>query len=171
MMKSVKRQLWAVVRGTLPGVGLALTCAGAYLASLQMKVLLSWGLALAYFMIVLGSLVILAGVIWAICSSMESKVYQRRRRQQRVQIFTTERSSSLPPSYEESQTSAARCNEASEFVVMVDGWEMVLTLAPPLYTQDNSEEPDCSWSWERPPRYSQVEREDAEQTGEVLPVR
>lgn len=46
----------------------------------------------------------------------------------------------------------------SEFVVVVDGVDVVISLAPPLYSQDGSEAPDCTWSWERPPRYSQVER-------------
>lgn len=46
---------------------------------------------------------------------------------------------------------------AAEFVVVVDGVDVVMSLAPPLYSQDSSEAPDCTWSWEQPPRYSQVE--------------
>lgn len=46
---------------------------------------------------------------------------------------------------------------AAEFVVVVDGVDVVITLAPPLYSQDSSQGPDCTWSWETPPPYSQVE--------------
>lgn len=68
------------------------------------------------------------------------------------------RLSSFPPSYEESQGSRVCPDTAPEFVVVVDGVDVVMTLAPPLYSQDSSEAPDCTWSWEQPPRYSQVER-------------
>lgn len=66
------------------------------------------------------------------------------------------RPSCFPPSYEESQGSQVYPN-AAEFVVVVDGVDVVMSLAPPLYSQDSSEAPDCTWSWEQPPRYSQVE--------------
>lgn len=76
------------------------------------------------------------------------------------------RPSSFPPSYEESQssqdtdTAAPHCSShlllQSEAVLDVDG--EIIGLAPPLYSQVSSEAPDCTWSWEPPPRYSQVER-------------
>lgn len=39
----------------------------------------------------------------------------------------------------------------------MDGLDVVVTLAPPLYSQDGLQAPDCRWSWELPPPYSQVE--------------
>lgn len=48
-------------------------------------------------------------------------------------------------------------DSAPEVVVVVDEVDVVMSLAPPLYSQDSSEAPDCTWSWEQPPRYSQVE--------------
>lgn len=50
-----------------------------------------------------------------------------------------------------------RPDAAAEFVVVVDGVDVVMTLAPPLYSQDSSQGPDCTWSWEPPPPYSQEE--------------
>lgn len=40
---------------------------------------------------------------------------------------------------------------------MVDGLDVAVTLAPPLYSRDSSQVPDCTYSWESPPPYSQVE--------------
>lgn len=56
---------------------------------------------------------------------------------------------------------------------MVEGVDVVMSLAPPLYSQDSSEVPDCTWSWEQPPPYSQVEQVlqeqvDAEEQRETL---
>lgn len=69
------------------------------------------------------------------------------------------RPSSFPPSYEESQGSHQpdRPDESMEVVVLVDGLDVVVSLAPPLYSQDSSQAPDCTWSWELPPPYSQVD--------------
>lgn len=67
------------------------------------------------------------------------------------------RPSSFPPSYEESQGSQPP-DTPPDFVVMVDCVDVMMTPAPPLYSQDSSGAPDCTLSWEQPPRYSQVER-------------
>ena len=57
-----------------------------------------------------------------------------------------------------------------------EGVHVVINMAPPLYSQDSSEVPDCTWSWEQPPSYSQVaqmlqEQVDAEEQIETLSGR
>ncbi|TMS03948.1 Transmembrane protein 252 [Larimichthys crocea] len=152
----MKKQLWSVARMFLPGVGFALACSGAYLVAVQTEHQFNWWVLPAYLMIVVGFLAVLIGFFWTICHSMKSKIYQRGGRDQHIQVYTIERPSCFPPSYEESQGSQVYPN-AAEFVVVVDGVDVVMSLAPPLYSQDSSEAPDCTWSWEQPPRYSQVE--------------
>ncbi|XP_029999236.1 transmembrane protein 252-like [Sphaeramia orbicularis] len=156
---NVKKQLWSLARMVLPTVGFALTCVGAFLVSLENQYDQNLKVIPAYIMIVFGFFSMLIGVFWTICNSMKSKVYQRGGHQQHIQVFTIERPSSFPPSYEESQVSQGDLDSSPAFMVVVDGVDVALSLAPPLYCQDSSEVPDCTWSWERPPPYSQVERE------------
>lgn len=156
MIMNVKKRLWSIAHMALPIVGLALTCLGAYLMSLQGKSGDTWSAIPAYIMILSGFLIVLIGIFWTICRSARSKMYQRGRHEQHVQVYTVERPSSFPPSYEESQGSQLCPHTAPEFVVVVDGVDVVMSLAPPLYSQDSSEAPDCMWSWEQPPQYSQV---------------
>ncbi|XP_041644433.1 transmembrane protein 252-like [Cheilinus undulatus] len=152
----VRKHLWSIARMFLPVVGFALTCLGAYLVSMQAESRSLWRLIPAYILMALGFLAVLVGVFWTVCHSMKSKMY-RRGGEEHIQIYTIEsRPRSFPPSYEESQYSQANDNP-SDIVVDVDGVD-VLILAPPLYSADSSEAPDCRWSWERPPRYSQVEK-------------
>lgn len=66
------------------------------------------------------------------------------------------RPNSYPPSYEESE--GVRVSAGAEFVVVVDGVDVVMSPAPPLYSPHASDALDCRWSWEQPPRYSQVGR-------------
>ncbi|XP_075955103.1 transmembrane protein 252-like [Anarhichas minor] len=160
----VRRQLWSLARMVLPGLGFALTCIGAYLVSLQTEYMYSLRAISAYVMVVFGILIVLIGAFWAICHSMKSKMYQRGGREQHLRVYTIDRPSSFPPSYEESQGSQQSPDTAPEFEVVVDGVDVAMRLAPPLYSQDSSDTPDCTWSWEQPPRYSQVERV---QQGEV----
>ncbi|CAB1416978.1 unnamed protein product [Pleuronectes platessa] len=63
-------------------------------------------------------------------------------------IVQKKRPSYFPPSYEDSQAAQA-------------SWEVdvEMGIAPPLYSQDSSQAPDCTWSWEQPPPYSQVEQQ------------
>uniref|UniRef100_A0A8D2ZJ81 Transmembrane protein 252 n=1 Tax=Scophthalmus maximus TaxID=52904 RepID=A0A8D2ZJ81_SCOMX len=163
--------LWSLARIALPGVGFASACVGAYLVSLETEY--TWRIVLAYIMIVVGLLLILIGVFWTICNSMKSKMYQRGGGEQHIHVYTVERPSSFPPSYEDSQGSRFSSDAAPEIVVVVDGVDVVMSPAPPLYSRDSSEAPDCTWSWEQPPRYSQVERiqqgrVDAEERREAL---
>lgn len=67
------------------------------------------------------------------------------------------RLSSFPPSYEDSQESQVCPDASPEFMVIVDSTDMLMSLAPPLYSQDSPEAPDCRFSWEQPPPYSEVE--------------
>lgn len=162
----MKKQLWSLVRLALPAVGFALTSSGAYVVSLENQHDYPLMVVPAYVMIVMGFFAMVSGVFWSICHSIKSKVYQRGRLRRQVQVFTIMRPSSFPPSYEESQssqdtdTAAPHCSShlllQSEAVLDVDG--EIIGLAPPLYSQVSSEAPDCTWSWEPPPRYSQVER-------------
>ncbi|XP_041792357.1 transmembrane protein 252-like [Chelmon rostratus] len=155
---NVTKKLWSMARMILPGVGFALTCTGVYLVSLWKDDGNTWRVIPAYVMIMFGFVVALIGVFWTICHSVRSKTHQRGRHEQHVHVYSIERPSSFPPSYEESQGSQLRPDTAPEYVVVADGVDVVLSLAPPLYSRDGSEAPDCSWSWEQPPRYSQVER-------------
>ncbi|XP_037535988.1 transmembrane protein 252-like [Nematolebias whitei] len=156
----VKKQLLSFVRMFLPAVGFALTCIGAYLLSLQTEHSFHLKLVPSYAMIVFGFLAMLTGVFWNLYS-MRSKMYQRRRRERHIQIFTVARPSSFPPSYEESQSHISPGRQLEGFVSADRG---VMSPAPPLYSQDSSEAPDCTWSWEHPPRYSQVLQTPRQQT-------
>ncbi|XP_077943501.1 transmembrane protein 252-like [Gasterosteus aculeatus] len=156
---NVRKQLWSLARMVVPGAGFAITCIGAYVVSLQTDHRYTLRVVSAYGTVVFGILLVLTGVFWNICHSMKSKMYQSGGREQHLQIYTVDRSS-FPPSYEESQASQPSPDAAPEFevAVVVDGAHVALGLAPPLYSQDASEAPDCTWSWEQPPRYCQVER-------------
>uniref|UniRef100_A0A3B4ZJI9 Transmembrane protein 252 n=1 Tax=Stegastes partitus TaxID=144197 RepID=A0A3B4ZJI9_9TELE len=154
----MRKQLWGLARLVLPAVGFVMTCSGAYLLSLQTEYECDFTAIPVYIMIVLGFVAILTGVFWTICHSIKSKMYYRGGRERRVQVFTVERPSCFPPSYEESEGNLVSPPVTpSEIAVRVDGVDVVLSLAPPLYSQDGSEPPDCTWSWEQPPRYSVVE--------------
>ncbi|XP_068559988.1 transmembrane protein 252-like [Cebidichthys violaceus] len=164
MTMNVRRQLWSLARMALPGTGFAFICMGAYLLSLQTEHRYTLRVISTHVMVVFGILVMLIGAFWTICRSMKSKVYQRGGQEQHLQVYTIDRPSAFPPSYEESQSSQQSPDTAPEFEVVVDGVDVTMRLAPPLYSQDSSDAPDCRWSWEQPPRYSQVERV---QRGEV----
>lgn len=160
------KMLWSLARLVLPCVGLALACIGVYLAYLQTEYEYTLKVIPAYVMIVFGVLAVLIGVFWTICHSMKSKMYQRGGNEQHIRVYTIQRPSSFPPSYEESQGSQESPDTAPEFVVVVDGVDVAMSLAPPLYSRDSLDVPDCTWSWEQPPRYSQVERiQQEEQRG------
>ncbi|XP_043968562.1 transmembrane protein 252-like isoform X1 [Gambusia affinis] len=154
----VKKQLLSFARMFLPSVGFVFTCIGAYLVSQQNRQGFDHRMVPVYIMIVFGFLAMLIGVFWSLCHTMRSKMYHRRRHDSDIQIFTVEsRPSSFPPPYEESQSPCHVCpGSMHEVVVSVDGVPVGLGVAPPLYTQNSSESPDCRWSWEQPPRYSQV---------------
>ncbi|KAK5871058.1 hypothetical protein PBY51_003960 [Eleginops maclovinus] len=164
MITDMKKQLWSLARMVLPALGCGLTCIGAYLVSLQIEYKYTLRVMFGYVMILSGILAVLIGVFWTICHSMKSKMYNRGGHAQHMDVYTIQRPSSFPPSYEESQGSQECPDPVPEFVVVVDGLEMVMSLAPPLYSQDSSDPPDCRWSREQPPRYSQVERA---QQGEI----
>ncbi|XP_071750900.1 transmembrane protein 252-like [Centroberyx gerrardi] len=153
----VKKQLCSLARLVLPGVGFGLICVGAYLVSLQTDQHYTLRVILAYVMIACGFLGVLIGVFWAMCRSMKSKMYQRGAHNQNIHIYTVDRLSSYPPSYEESQGNQVCPERASDSVAVVDEVGMTLCLAPPLYSRDSSEIPDCTWSWEQPPPYSQTQ--------------
>ncbi|CAJ1068995.1 transmembrane protein 252-like isoform X2 [Xyrichtys novacula] len=156
---ATKKQLCSLARMILPAAGFGMVCLGSFLVSQQMTDGLLWSSIPAYILMFLGFLAVLSGVFWAICHSMGSKLYRGsgQGQERQVQVYAIERPSSFPPSYEESQNSQLSPETVSEFAVEVDGVDVVISLAPPLYSPDSSEAPDCRWSWERPPRYSQVE--------------
>nr|XP_046242086.1 transmembrane protein 252-like [Scatophagus argus] len=162
---NVKKQLLSLAHIAMAGVGFVLTCSGAYVLSLQTVYGYSWRVIFGYGLIVAGTLAVLVGVFWSICHSIKSKMYRGGQHEQHIQVYTIERPRSFPPSYEESQDTQVCRRAAPESVV--HGVDVVMSLAPPLYSQDSSESPDCRWSWEQPPRYSQVQRiqQEAEADG------
>ncbi|XP_074525755.1 transmembrane protein 252-like [Halichoeres trimaculatus] len=157
---TVKKELCSLARMVLPILGFLLVCLGLYLMSLETESWLAWRLIPAYFTMGLGLLATTSGTFWVICHSMRSKLYHRSgAREQQMEVYSIERPISFPPSYEESQSSWLPPEPVSEVTVEVDRVSAVMGLAPPLYTPDSSVSPDCRWSWERPPGYSQVERD------------
>ncbi|XP_028313636.1 transmembrane protein 252-like [Gouania willdenowi] len=156
-MMVVSSQLCSLTRLVLPVLGFVVICLGAYLVTLQND--FTFLVIPVYVFVIGGFLSMLIGVFWNLCHNMKSKMYQRGRQEHNLQVFTVERPSSFPPSYEESQERwLSSPDDPAEVVVSVDGVDVMVTVAPPLYSQDSSEAPDCRWSWERPPRYSQVQR-------------
>ncbi|KAA8593015.1 hypothetical protein FQN60_018470 [Etheostoma spectabile] len=153
---NVKKQLWSLGRIVLPGVGFGMTCAGSYLVSLQIKYEYSTRVIPAYIMVVFGILAVFVGVFWTVCHSMKKNMYQGGGHGDNTQVYTIERPSSFPPPYEESHGSPGRPETASGSVVVVDGLNVTTSFAPPLYSQDSSDAPDCTWSWEQPPPYSRI---------------
>ncbi|XP_061881729.1 transmembrane protein 252-like [Entelurus aequoreus] len=162
-MKNVKKHLCSMLRVVMPCFGFALICMGAYLLSQQggNDDVDSWALILAYVLMVSGFLAIFVGVIWSFCHHMKSKVYRRRRLQHDIQVYTIERRpNSFPPAYEESQGSHQSPHPGEELVL--EEVQVILGLAPPLYSQDSAQSPDCTWSWEQPPPYSLYPEERTE---------
>ncbi|KAM4616780.1 transmembrane protein 252-like [Polymixia lowei] len=165
---NLSKQLLSIVCLVLPGVGFAFICVGVYLRSAHEDILKTIP---AYTMIACGFLAMLTGVCWAICHSVKSKLYNRPRGRddRHVHIYTTYRPSSYPPSYEESQSSHVCPARATDSAEVVDEVVMIIS-APPLYTEDSLETPDCTWSWEQPPSYAQTQtalRESAAACAEV----
>ncbi|CAI5650025.1 transmembrane protein 252 [Oreochromis niloticus] len=152
---NVKKQLLSLFCFLLPSVGLVLMCTGIYLLSQENVHEDALRVIFVYIMIGCGLLAMVIGVCWGLCSGIKTK---RIGRERHIQVFTIERPSSFPPSYEESQESRVCPDASPEFMVIVDSTDMVMSLAPPLYSQDSSEAPDCRFSWEQPPPYSEVER-------------
>ncbi|XP_020787990.1 transmembrane protein 252 [Boleophthalmus pectinirostris] len=150
----MKKQLWSLARLTLPALGFALTSGGVCLAFLHELMVVP-----SYIMIALGFVCMISGVFWSVFLSLKSKMYHRGAPRPRIHVFTIDRPRSFPPSYEESQ-STQHCrpleSPPESPSPLVRPSEVVLTVAPPLYSPDSSEAPDCTWSWEPPPRYSQV---------------
>ncbi|KAM3611461.1 uncharacterized protein V6R79_018902 [Siganus canaliculatus] len=142
-----KKQLGFMAHLVVASVGFVMICCGAYLVSIQVM--------RAYAMIALGFLVVLIGLVWTI-GDKKRKANYRGRAERHIQIFTIERPSSYPPSYAESQGSQLRAGTAPEVVVVDDREPAAMGLAPPLYSRNSSEAPNCMWSWEQPPQYSQV---------------
>ncbi|KAM8887419.1 transmembrane protein 252-like isoform 1-T1 [Spinachia spinachia] len=161
---NVRKQLWSLARMMVPSAGFAITCIGAYFVSLQTDYRYNLRVISAYVMVVFGILTVLTGVFWNICHSMKSKMYQRGGHEQHLQIYTINRST-FPPSYEESQGSQQSPDAAPEFEVVADRVDVAPGLAPPLYSLDGSVAPDCTWSWEQPPHYDQVERDQQGKVG------
>lgn len=148
---NVRKQLWSLVRKVLPGVGFALTYLGVYLVSQQTQEdRYTLRVISAHFTLVLGVLVVLIGFFWSICHSTKSKMDRRGGHERHLRVYTY---------CVESQGS--RLEVVDDGVDGVDGVEVEASLAPPLYSRDSSDAPDCTWSCERPPRYSQVGRVEA----------
>uniref|UniRef100_A0A3B3UXU5 Transmembrane protein 252 n=1 Tax=Poecilia latipinna TaxID=48699 RepID=A0A3B3UXU5_9TELE len=145
----IKKQLLSFARMFLPSVGFVFTCIGAYLVSQQNKPGFDHRMVPVYIMIVFGFLAMLIGVFWSLLFLINPFFLNADL------LFS--RPNSFPPPYEETQCPFhVSPGSMHEEVVSVDGVPVVLDVAPPLYTQDSSESPDCRWSWEPPPRYSQV---------------
>lgn len=87
---NVKKHLKSVAHLILPGVGLVLIFGGAFLISVE-EYDDNWWVIPAYIMIALGFGAMLIGVVLNICNSMKSKMYRRRRHEQRIRVFTIER--------------------------------------------------------------------------------
>ncbi|XP_077417097.1 transmembrane protein 252-like [Vanacampus margaritifer] len=148
----MRKHLRAILQRLTPCVGFALLCVGAYLMSRKLKytdvscVLMSCGF-----------LAIFSGIAWTIFQHVKSKAIQRRRtHQQTIQVYTIEsrRPSSFPPSYEDSQRCRQQPEADPEYEEVVrDEVQVFLSLAPPLYSQDDTQNPDCTCSWEQPPFY------------------
>uniref|UniRef100_A0A672JD88 Uncharacterized protein n=1 Tax=Salarias fasciatus TaxID=181472 RepID=A0A672JD88_SALFA len=150
-LQSLTGYLRPVARVVVPVLGLMM-CLLAYMMTLKSSY--AHKVIPAYILIVLGFLSILVGFYWNICHSMMSKLYHRGGF---FSCLFLCRPSFFPPSYEECQGIQVSSDHASELLLTVEAVDVGMNLAPPLYTQSSSEDPDCMWSWERPPQYSQVE--------------
>ncbi|CAB1441331.1 unnamed protein product [Pleuronectes platessa] len=151
----VTKQMLSLALIILHCLGNGMTLIGVYLLSVQTELKLTWKTLPAYMLIIFGLMVVLIGFLWNICHSMKSKMYQREGPEQQIQIYTIDRPGSFPPSYEDSQAGRVSSDAPPESAVV----DVEMSLAPPLYSQDSSEAPDCTWSWEAPPRYSQVDQQ------------
>ncbi|XP_060927882.1 transmembrane protein 252-like [Limanda limanda] len=136
-------------------LGNGMTLIGVHLLFLQTELKMSLKTLPAYMLIISGLLLVLIGFLWVICHSIKSKKYQRETPEQQVQIYTTDRPGFFPPSYEDCRAGRVSSSGAPPESTAVDAE----ILAPPLYSQDSSQTPDCTWSWEQPPRYSQLEQQ------------
>ncbi|XP_034450758.1 transmembrane protein 252-like [Hippoglossus hippoglossus] len=148
-MNAIKQML-SLACIILSCLGNGMTLIGVYLLSVQTELKLTWKTVPAYLLILFGLMVVLIGFFWNICHSIKTKMYQRRAPEQ--QIYTIDRPGSFPPSYEDSQLGQVSSDAPPESAFV----DVEMSLAPPLYSQDSSQAPDCTWSWEQPPRYSQV---------------
>ncbi|XP_035235924.1 transmembrane protein 252-like [Anguilla anguilla] len=143
LRKSVRKTLLTLARAALPTLGFGFTCLGAFLLSTR-----GAGNSCApYICIVLGFVLLTAGVVWTICVSVRSRVL--RQRQGTSRICTVDRPDFYPPSYEESldrDTNAVTPNPV----------EPRHTIAPPLYTASITEVPSEDYSLEEPPSYGEA---------------
>uniref|UniRef100_A0A3B3CRV2 Transmembrane protein n=1 Tax=Oryzias melastigma TaxID=30732 RepID=A0A3B3CRV2_ORYME len=126
----MKKQLWSLACMLLPFAGFLLTCLGAYLLSMQSVNDFLWRSIVIYVMIAIGLLAMLFGVFLSLLQFEKKK--KKCQRSQEYPVSTP------------------------QVVVPTDGIYIPMSLAPPLYSQNNSEIPDSSWCWEQPPPYSQA---------------
>ncbi|KAM6943697.1 uncharacterized protein PEZ65_001663 [Lycodopsis pacificus] len=156
MIMDVRRMRWSLAHMGLVNLGFALAYIGVYFVCLTEDMSSLWAPACVLFVMLFG--------LHSVNCHKKIKMHLSVGREQHLQVYTIDRPSSVLPPYEESQVSQQSPDTAPEFEVVVDGVDVAMRLAPPLYSQDSSDAPDCTSS-EQPPQYIHVERRV--QQGEV----
>ncbi|KAI4899490.1 hypothetical protein NFI96_000374 [Prochilodus magdalenae] len=147
---SQRKYLLATARLAMPAVGLCLLCVGIIIKSINSDDLETLIEISTYLLIILGLILIALGALLSVGYRMKSVLVKwswGRTRNNDVQVFTVDRASFYPPSYEESQIR----HDAEEGNVI---WRP--GPAPPVYTENSLETCNEDFSHEEPPTYQQA---------------
>ncbi|XP_026784303.1 transmembrane protein 252 [Pangasianodon hypophthalmus] len=155
---NTRKHLLSAARLLLPTIGLSLICAGAYIKSIQSEQLQILRDISTYLFIILGFILLFAGVLWSLGHGMKNVLLKRsvrRSRDANIQVFIVDRSNFYPPSYEESQVRNNAFEVAPTIIPIPTGMQWA-GRAPPLYTQTCYEISVEDFSHEEPPTYQQA---------------
>ncbi|XP_060786880.1 transmembrane protein 252-like [Neoarius graeffei] len=155
---NTRRHLLSAARLVLPTTGLILICVGAYINSIQSGQLQILRDISVYLFIILGFILIVAGVLWSVGNGMKNVLLKRSVRRSRdadVHVFTVDRSDLYPPSYEESQV-RNNPTEAVPTIISIPTAMRWAGPAPPVYMQNSYETSVEDFSHEEPPTYQQA---------------
>ncbi|XP_066499481.1 transmembrane protein 252-like [Hoplias malabaricus] len=147
---SKKKNLLAAARLVMPTIGLCLICGGAYIKSIQGDDMQMLRDVITFFLIVLGFVLLFIGVLWSLGHGMKNAMVKwsgRRTQDNEVHVFTVDRATFYPPSYEESQV---RDNVGESVDIWWPG------VAPPVYSEICCETSNEDFSHEEPPSYQQA---------------
>ncbi|XP_043920422.1 transmembrane protein 252 [Protopterus annectens] len=154
------KMLFSFLRYSLPVLGFSVICLGAFLVSLGNSCQSNIELMLAYILIIVGFLLVLAGIFWSTFYGIKQKSFTHLMRRQcrqvprhrTIHINTVDRPSFYPPTYEESIT----VTTWSMPVSAIPEDEGLCNIPPPLYSETASVILDETCNREElPPQYDE----------------
>ncbi|KAM9330691.1 transmembrane protein 252 [Gastrophryne carolinensis] len=164
----MKKSAYTILRFALLAIGFCLVCLGAFFVSSSYSCNCRNETIVAYTVMPLGFLLLLAGIFWSTYHEANHKslfqtMIRRIHSQQQVHVETVDRPNFYPPSYERALQDNVLClNASSNLHVLEQG----LNIPPPLYTETVMDVVDETYLCEDPPpSYEMSVRSSAPESG------